>query len=498
LTVYSDTSTRANSARRFVAVQRLVGLLLMLFSLTMLPPIGVGFFYGEHTGSAFMAGMWITLATGAAIWWPARRVRAELKIRDGFLVTVLFWTVLGAFGAIPLYFASNAWHSPLDAIFESVSGLTTTGATVVLHGIDDLPHSINYYRAQLHWLGGMGIIVLAVAVLPMLGVGGMQLYMAETPGPMKNSKLTPRITETARVLWLVYASLTAVCALTYWALGMSLFDAICHAFSTLSSGGFSTHDASIGYFNSPAIEFAVMFFMLVGASNFALHYLAWDRKSLKVYLRDGEFRTYITLFAVFGVLVCAPLIYYDTYPDTYTAIRRGMFQLIAYGTDAGFVTADPTHWPTYVPLLIVLASFMFGCSGSTAGGVKMIRLILFVKQALRELQRLVHPSAQLLIKFDGKTVSNDIVYAVGGFFSVYVGLTILLTFAMMATGLDVTTAFSAVAGCMNNAGPGLGILNASMAPVSDVGKGILIFAMLLGRLEVFTLLVVFTPSFWRR
>lgn len=498
MTVYSDTSRRSNSARRFVAVQRLVGLFLMLFSLTMLPPVAVGLYYGENTEPAFMAAMWITLVTGAAIWWPARKVRAELKIRDGFLVTVLFWTVLGLFGAIPLFFASDAWHTGLDAIFESVSGLTTTGATVVPDGIDELPRSINYYRAQLHWLGGMGIIVLAVAVLPMLGVGGMQLYMAETPGPMKNTKLTPRITETARVLWMVYASLTTICALVYWALGMSPFDAICHAFSTLSSGGFSTHDASIGYFNSPAIEFAVMFFMLVGASNFALHYLAWDRKSLKVYLRDGEFRVWLSLFGVFGVLVCAPLIYYHTYPDVYTAVRHGMFQLIAYGTDAGFVTADPTHWPTYTPLLVVLASFMFGCSGSTAGGVKMIRLILFVKQALRELQRLVHPSAQLLIKFDGKTVSNDIVYAVGGFFSVYVGLTIVLTFAMMATGLDSTTAFSAVAACMNNAGPGLGILNASMAPVSEVGKGILIFAMLLGRLEVFTLLVVFTPSFWRR
>lgn len=496
--MYTDAARRSNSTRRFVAVQRLVGLLLMLFSLTMLPPVAVGLYYGEDTIPAFMAGMWITIATGAAIWWPARRERAELKIRDGFLVTVLFWTVLGLFGAIPLYVASDAWHSVIEAIFESVSGLTTTGATMVSQGIDDLPRSINYYRMQLHWLGGMGIIVLAVAVLPMLGIGGMQLYMAETPGPMKNSKLTPRITGTARVLWLVYSSLTLICALIYWALGMSLFDAICHAFSTLSSGGFSTHDASVGYFNSAPIELAVTFFMLIAGSNFALHYLVWERRSLGVYWRDGEFRVYLTLFLVFSVLVCAPLVYYDTYPDVYTAVRRGVFQLVAYATDAGFATADPTHWPTYVPLLIVLSTFMFGCSGSTAGGVKMIRLVLFVKQALRELQRLVHPSAELLIKFDGKTVPNDIVYAVGGFFSVYVGLTIMLTFAMISTGLDVVTAFSAVAACMNNAGPGLGSVNANMAGVSDVGKAILIFAMLLGRLEVFTLLVVFTPSFWRR
>lgn len=479
-------------------MQRIVGLLLMLFSLTMLPPVAVDLIYNEGTSAAFMAGMWITLITGLVVWWPAREMRAELKIRDGFLITVLFWTVLGLFGAIPLYFASDAWHTATDAIFESVSGLTTTGATTVPDGIDELPHAINYYRAQLHWLGGMGIIVLAVAVLPMLGVGGMQLYMAETPGPMKNAKLTPRITETARVLWMVYATLTGICVLVYWALGMSFFDAVCHAYSTLSSGGFSTHDASVGYFKSPAIEYAVMFFMLVGASNFALHYMAWRQRSFRVHLRDGEFRVYIILFAVFGVLVCTPLILANVYPDISTAIRRGMFQLIAFGTDAGFSTADPTLWPTYVPLLIVLSTFFFGCSGSTAGGVKMIRLILFVKQALRELQRLVHPSAQLLLKFDGKTVPNDIVYAVGGFFSVYVGLTIFLTFVMIGTGLEPVIALSAVAGCMNNAGPGLGELYASMASVTPFGKWVLITAMLLGRLEIFTLLVVFTPSFWRR
>ncbi len=495
--MYSDFNKRSNSVRRFVSVQRIVGLLLMLFSLTMLPPVVVDLIYAEHNYGAFLGAMWITLFTGTAIWWPARKVRTELKVRDGFLITVLFWTVLSTFGAIPLFFTESGWHSLTDAVFESVSGLTTTGSTVVAHGIDTLPHSINYYRVQLHWLGGMGIIVLAVAVLPMLGVGGMQLYMAETPGPMKNAKLTPRITETARVLWFVYAALTALCGVVYWALGMSPFDALCHAFSTLSSGGFSTHDASIGYYDSVGIEMACIVFMLIGASNFTLHYLAWQRRSLLVHIRDGEFRVYITLFAIFAVFVCVPLVVYGTY-SVPQAIRHGVFQLVAFGTDAGFATTDPSVWPSYTPLLCVLASFMFGCSGSTAGGVKMIRLILFVKQALRELQRLVHPSAQLLIKFDGKTVSNDIVYAVGGFFSVYVGLTIVLTFAMVGTGLDTVTAFSAVASSINNAGPGLGEVYANMASVSTTGKWILIFAMLLGRLEIFTLLVVFTPSFWRR
>ena len=488
----------AGTISRFISVQRIVGVLLMLFSLTMLPPLAVDMYYGEGTTRPFLIGMWATLSTGTVVWWPARRYHAELKTRDGFLITVLFWTVLSLFGAIPLRFADAAWHSWTDAIFESVSGLTTTGATMVASGIDDLPHALNYYRVQLHWLGGMGIIVLAVAVLPMLGIGGMQLYRAETPGPLKNAKLTPRITETARVLWLVYASLTAACALIYWACGMTAFDAICHAFSTLATGGFSTHDLSIGFYNSLPIELTCMFFMVVGAANFALHFVAWRTRSLSVYLRDTEFRTLVAILVVFGGLVSLPLYFQDVYPGLLDAVRHGLFTLIAFGSTSGFSTGDPSGWPTYVPLLLVLSGFMFGNSGSTAGGVKLIRLILFVKQALRELQKLIHPSAELLIKFDGKVVSNDIVYAVGGFFSVYVGLSIVLTFAMIATGMDPVTAFSAVAAMINNTGPGLGPVYASMTTVSVPGKWILILAMLLGRLEIFTLLVVFTPAFWRR
>jgi trk system potassium uptake protein TrkH len=484
--------------RRHQAVQRITGVLLMLFSLTMLPPILVDLYYQEHTTEPFFAGFWITLASGILIWWPVRNSHSNLKTRDGFLITVLFWTVLGLFGAIPLHFANLAWHSYTDAIFESVSGLTTTGATTVASGLDQLPHALNYYRAQLHWLGGMGIIVLAMAVLPMLGIGGMDLYKVETPGPMKDARLTPRITSTARALWLVYFLLTLACMLSYWALGMSLFDAICHAFSTLGTGGFSTHDASIGYFHSLGIEIACMVFMIAGASNFALHYLAWNKRSFGIYLRDGEFRAFIAILLVFATLAWVPLYLNGTYPDVGTAMRKGVFQLVAYGTDTGFRTADPTQWPSYVPMLLVLATFMVSCAGGTGGGVKMVRLVLFMKQAQRELQRLVHPSAELTIKLDSKVVANDIVYAVGGFFSVYIGFTIVLTGLMIASGLDPVTAFSAVAACLNNAGPGIGSVNASVATVSIFGKWVLIFAMLLGRLEVFTLLVLFTPAFWRR
>ncbi len=485
-------------AHRFVAVQRITGVLMMLFSLTMLPPIVVDWIYEGTATMPFLTAMWITFATGMAVWWPARRERSDLKIRDGFLVTVLFWTVLAAFGAIPLYLSDTAWNHPTDALFDAVSGLTTTGATTVSSGLDHLPKAINFYRVQLHWLGGMGIIVLAVAILPMLGVGGMQMYKAEMPGPMKNAKLTPRITETARVLWLVYLTLTVACGLTYWLMGMSPFDAVCHALSTLATGGFSTHDASMGYFNSPALEWVVMFFMVLGTVNFATHFGAWRHRSLLAYWRDSEFRTCISIIFGFSLLVSLPLIFAGTFDDPLTSIRKAMFHVVSFGTNSGFVTADPTHWPSYTPIMLMLCAFMVGCSGSTSGGVKVVRLMLFVKQALREIQRLVHPNAQLAIKLQGKIVDDSVVYAVGGFFSVYIGMTIVLMFAMMATGMEPVIAYSAVAATINNMGPGLGPLNSSVASVTEAGKWIMMFSMLLGRLEIFTLLIVFTPSFWRR
>lgn len=483
---------------RFIAVQRITGILLMLFSLSMLPPVVVNLIFGEDVVAPFLLGFTITLGTGVLLWWPARHNQAELKTRDGFLITVLFWAVLSLFGAIPLFFADEAWHSFTDALFESVSGLTTTGATTVAAGLDDLPHAISYYRAQLHWLGGVGIIVLAVAVLPMLGVGGMQLYRAETPGPIKNSKLTPRITESARMLWLIYLGLTIACGLVYWLLGMSAFDAVCHAFSTLATGGFSTHDASIGYFNSVPIELAAMFFMLTGTLSFALHYQALNGRSLRVYVRDVEARACVYIVLSFIVLVAITLIVHGTFPDPWTALRKAAFHVISYGTTTGFATDDPSHWPSVAPMLLLLSMFMIGCAGSTAGGVKVVRLVLFMKQAVREMQKLLHPSAEVAIKLDEKVVPNEIVYVVGAFFSVYIGFTILLTFLMIAAGLDPLIAFSTIAATINNAGPGLGEVNASMATVSHFGKWVLIFSMLLGRLEIFTLLIVFTPGFWRR
>lgn len=495
---YVEKRHFATRGQRFAAVQRVTGLLLMMFSLSMLPPAAISFWYAEGVAYAFFEGLWITLMTGAIILWPVRRSYAELKTRDGFLVVVAFWLVLSTFGAIPLYVTDVGWPTFIDALFESVSGLTTTGATVIPHGLDNLPHAINFYRAQLHWLGGMGIIVLAVAILPMLGVGGMQLYKAETPGPMKDSKLTPRIAETARALWIVYLALTVVCGICYWLAGMSPFDALIHAMSTMATGGFSNHDASIGYYDSALIEYVVVVFMMLGTINFATHFMVWRERNPVVYWRDTEARTSFGITVGFTLLILAPLLISDTYPDIETSLRKALFHVVSYGTTTGFGTTDPSYWPSFAPVVLIMTGFMIGCAGSTSGGVKVVRLMLFVKQASREMQRLIHPSAELPIKLQGKVVPDPIVYAIGGFFSVYIGATLILITAMIATGLDPIVAFSAVSACINNMGPGLGELNASMASVSQTGKCILIFTMLLGRLEIFSLLIVFTPAFWRR
>ena len=481
----------------WLVVQRVLGLLLMLFSLTMLPPVLFSLFFRDGAWLPFIQGFALTLVAGVVIWLPVRRVRREMRLRDGFLVVASFWTVLGTFGAAPLYMAEVLNLSFTDAVFESISGLTTTGATVLLN-LDDLPKSILYYRQQLQWLGGMGIIVLAVAVLPMLGVGGMQLYRAEAPGPVKDSKLTPRITETAKALWYVYLAFTVSCMVSYMFAGMGWFDALCHAFSTVAIGGFSTHDASIGHFDSVAIDIVAIFFMFAAGINFSLHFFAWRNVSVAHYLQDPEFRAYATVLLALSVVVAAILVQFSYYADPGSNIINGVFQAVSIATTTGFTTSDYSLWPAALPVILILASFVGGSAGSTAGGMKVIRWLLIYKQGMREVTRLVHPSAEIPIKVGNKAVGPRVVEAVWGFFSVYVIVFALMLTAMMATGLDQVTAFSAVAATLNNLGPGLGDVATGFMTIPDTAKWIAIAGMLLGRLEIFTLLVLFTPTFWQR
>ncbi|WP_010324461.1 TrkH family potassium uptake protein [Marinobacterium stanieri] len=480
----------------FQVILRILGILLMIFSITQLPPLLVSAYYQDDTHWAFITAFIITLTTGFIIWVPVYAVRQELSIRDGFLVTVLFWTVLGVFGSLPLMLSEQPGLSGVDAVFESISGLTTTGATVMT-GLDQLPHSILYYRQQLQWLGGMGIIVLAVAILPMLGIGGMQLYRAEAPGPVKDNKLTPRITETAKALWYIYLSLTIACAAAYWLAGMTPFDAIGHSFSTVAIGGFSTHDASIGYFNNPTIEMIAIFFMVIAGINFGLHFFAWRHHTLLHYLQDPEVRFYLSLLGLITLLTLFVLVITETYPAV-ESLRKAAFMVVSVATTTGFATADFAHWPAMLPFMLFVLAFVGGCASSTAGGMKAIRILLILKQGYREILRLIHPNAVIPVKLGQRPISDRILQAVWGFFSVYLIVFVVMLLALLATGLDQVTAWSAVGATLNNLGPGLGDVSAHFGGLNETAKWILCFAMLLGRLEVFTMLVLFTPAFWRR
>ncbi len=480
----------------WTVVQRILGLLLMMFSFTMLPPVIISLLYDDQSWLPFVEGFGLTLAAGIVCWLPVHRSRKDLRLRDGFLIVAAFWAVLGTFGAAPLYFADMPSISFTDAVFESMSGLTTTGSTI-LTGLDELPKSILYYRQQLQWFGGMGIIVLAVAVLPMLGIGGMQLYRAETPGPVKDTRLTPRITQTAKALWYVYVVFTLACTVSYMAAGMGWFDALCHAFSTVAIGGFSTHDLSIGYFANPVIDLVAIVFMFAAGINFSLHFIALRRMSLKHYGHDPEFRAYVVMLISVSVIVIAALFQFQTFDGPGQTFINGLFQAVSIATTTGFTTANFAAWPAVIPVLLIFSSFIGGSAGSTAGGIKVIRWLLVYKQGVREIVRLVHPSAEIPVKLGNSAVPHRVIDAVWGFFSVYIIVFGVMLLAMMATGLDQVTAFSAVAATLNNLGPGLGDVASGYMSLSDMAKWIAIAGMLLGRLEIFTLLVLITPTFWR-
>ena len=475
---------------------RILGLLVALLSVTMLPPALVSMIYRDGGGVPFLLGFLWCLFTGFVAWYPNRYEKTDLRAREGFLIVVLFWLVLASFSAIPLILLEQPSLTVTDAFFESFSGLTTTGATILNH-IEGLPHAVLWYRQQLQWLGGMGIIVLAVAVLPMLGIGGMQLYRAETPGPVKDSKMTPRIADTAKHLWYIYLSLTIACAVAYWLAGMSGFDAICHSFSTIAIGGFSTHDASMGYFNSPTINLVCVFFLVIAGVNFALHYAVVQSKSLRNYFYDPEFKVFIAIQVVLTLICFAVLMSFGTYEDADQAFDQALFQSVSISTTAGFATTSFADWPTLLPLLLIFSSFIGGCAGSTGGGMKVVRVLLLYLQGLRELNKLVHPKAVFSIKMGKKVLPDRVVEAVWGFFSAYAAVFVICMLLLLATGMDDITAFTAVAASINNLGPGLGEVAANYSTIGDSSKWVLIVAMLFGRLEIFTLLVLFTPAFWR-
>lgn len=480
---------------QFRHVLRVLGLFLVIFSFTMLPPWLLALWAGDGEQFPFLSAFLLIFGMGGVLWLPVRRYKGNLRTRDGFIIATAFWVLVALAGALPLMLATSPHMGFTDAIFESMSGLTTTGATV-LTGIDDLPLSIRYYRQQLNWLGGMGIVVLVVAILPALGIGGMQLYRAEMPGPIKDAKLTPRIADTAKSLWYIYVGLTVVCALAYWWGGMSVFDAICHSFATISTGGFSTHDASMGYFHSPALENLGAFFMILSGVNFALHFMVWHGKTLRPYLLDEENLFYMGLVGV-ALSLIAVLLFFDKGMAMGDALRLSFFQVATFITNTGLSSTDYYNWPVAAQVLLLFISIVGGCAGSTAGGIKVMRFMLLLKQGAREVQLLIHPQAVIPIKLGNRSVDARVTSAVWAFFAVYIAVFALLMLILTATGMNQETAFSAVVGTINNLGLGLGDVSSGFGGVSDTGKWTLVVSMLLGRLEIFTVLVLFSPRFWR-
>ena len=484
---------------RALTVIHALGLMLVVFSVAYVMPVATALIYDDDTMTLdFLLAMVWTAAAGVLMWLLTRRYKGELSIRHGYLLVAVMWAAMPAFATLPLLLMLPGL-SFTDAYFETMSGLSTTGATV-LTGLDNLPPAINIWRHELNWLGGLGIIVLAVAVLPLLGIGGRQLFKAETPGPMKESALTPRIADTARNLWVVYLGITLACiVLLKWA-GMNWLDAVSHAFAAMGLGGFSTHDASVGYFNSPLIEFILIVFMLLAAMNFATHFLAWRGKSLKVYLYDAEAVAMLGVVAASCVGIALFLVWQGTYADFWTALRHASFNLVSIATDCGFASVDFAQWPIFAPLWMLFLSCIVASSGSTGGGLKMVRTMILFKQAGREFLKLLHPSVVNPMKVGGMVVSNGIVFAVLGFVFLYFMSIVVYTFLLLLSGLDFISSFTAVIACINNAGPGLGVVGpaTNYSALTDFQTWICSLAMLTGRLEVFTLLILFTPAFWRR
>lgn len=485
---------------RLNAVLHTLSFMVLLMAGMMVIPWGVSLWGNDGAARSFQLSIGLALIIGYVAWrFTRRRARElELQVRDGFLLAALTWAVLPAIATFPLLFQLPGL-SFTDAYFEMVSGLTTTGATVLV-GLDDLPLSLNFWRCFLEWVGGMGVVVLAVAVLPLLGVGGRQAFKAETPGPMKDAQLTPRIRQTARGLWVVYVLITVACIVGMMLAGLGPADAVLHSFTTVSLGGFSNHDNSFGHFDSPAVEAVTIFFMLAAGINFATHFLFFTKRKFSFYRRDQEAHAFWAML-IGAVLVVALYLWIEgVYDNFFTSLRHASFNVISVATTTGFASIDYGQWPWFAPIFMFFLSCFATCAGSTGGGIKMIRAQLLLKQAHVELRRLIHPNAQIMVKLNQQTFGASVLYAILAFVFIYGASIIFLSMLMLMSGTDLITGVSAVVSCVNGLGPGLGSVGPSgnYQGLTDAQTWICSFAMLLGRLELFTLLVVLTPDFWRR
>ena len=482
-------------------VLRVLGILVMVFSFGMGLPLAVSLWTRDGLWHVYPQAMAATFMLGGSLWWRLRLFRQELQPRHGVMLVTMVWMLLPLCAAVPLILGGHAIGRPISfthAYFEAVSGLTTTGSTV-LSGLDALPVSLNVWRTFLQWLGGMGILILAVAVLPMLGVGGSQLFKAEAAGPVKDAKLTPRMTGTAKGLWGVYGVFSALCALAYWAGGMEPLDALMHMFTTVSLGGLSSHDQSFGYFQSPLLEAICVVFMLVASCNFALYFVAIRKKDWGGLKRDPELRA--TLFALIGGgLVVALLLWVKGVYGPVDALRYGMFNLVSLATTTGYATVDYLAWPVFAPVFMLLLSGVATSAGSTGGGMKMVRMLILVKQARREMSRLVHPRAVQPVLLGDAVVDNRVIFSVMAFMLVYGGTVFGLSMVLLLTDLDPVTAFSVVLASVNCAGPGLGSVGpaSNYSVLTDFQIWVCTLGMLLGRLEILTFMALLTPAFWRR
>ena len=481
---------------RLLTVLHLCSFLVFLYSLSMLVPVLVGLFYGERALSAFLITFGVAAVAGLAGWMGTLGSKRTLRTRDGFLVAVLFWLLFSAVSAMPFYLDARLGITLADAVLEGISGITTTGASVFAD-IDALPKSILFYRAQLNFLGGLGIIVLAIAVLPLLGIGGAKLYQSEMPGPQKEEKLTPRLADTAKHLWLIYSGLALLCTLSFYAAGMAWFDAICHALSTVSLGGFSTHGASLAYYDNDAIELVGGVFSILAAVNFALYFIAINRRSLLPLIRDSELRFFLLIAVLVIGFTCAELFRVGTFAG-WESFVHGFFQAASVLTDNGLGTVGyPAQWPPHVVVLLLGASYFGGCVGSTCGGIKVMRFLVLYRQSSREVKQLIHPNSVQATKIGQHPISERVVRSVWGLFFLYIFFACVFVWGLIAAGYDMATAFGTVSACINNMGIGYGETAAGFGVLNDPAKWLMSAAMLFGRLEIFPILVVFSATFWR-